>query len=730
MASIVLKTFKGGNVSPLNDAIMWQTAIPGAGIFKGCDITAARGNVLHISQGYGIIKGRFFEVYENEISVNLAETGQTLNGRLYIHMDLSNADEPIKILAETGETLSNLLMDANVNYNNSSFDMELATFKVNASAVIDLTQVFPSVQGGASGGGGNGSAGIMRDTAYEEGDIVTCANAPGWCILVCTQRGATAIAEPVGYTQIRKGGDMVLDGTCVFTARDLIAELDNITLLQDDVSEMADEIAALKSDTDAVVIKLMSLAEYKALGTYEQNTIYYCYNNATSRQITAIYLGEHTVYATGITVNYHIDTDTTITKTSSLSNDAVSEAPAATLPGFTFVGWRADNSPDKTVLTSKIIDSENTLDLYAVFKREIEIGMLDNGATLIEGESDDETFTDMLYYNNGNALSEGITIPECPYEWEGKTFCGWNTDSISDPTYEPGEIGRFTDDGYLFPMFIDTVYDFPYTGTYVPFRIPATGIYEFEFYGAAGADCKQTINNEVLTGKGGKGGHVRAYKKMKKDDLIYIFNGSHPAENQTYCSANGGGNGQSYTSQQFYGAAGGGASHVALYGNTLGYSTTGTYANQSLDYSHRENILLVAGGGGGGGISGRDIANTDPLLNATIGGHDGGAGGGDRGGDGSAGALGGRQVSTGSTENYNFGKAQNYTGSNQGYSGGGGGWFGGNAGRNGNSGAGGSGYVGGMPSFTFKKKYYRAINEAGKNDGNGYGYIRYVKCAL
>ena len=98
MASIVLKTFKGGNVSPLNDAIMWQTAIPGAGIFKGCEVTAARGNILHISQGYGIIKGRFFEVYENEVSVNLAETGQTLNGRVYIHMDLSESGDKTGIV--------------------------------------------------------------------------------------------------------------------------------------------------------------------------------------------------------------------------------------------------------------------------------------------------------------------------------------------------------------------------------------------------------------------------------------------------------------------------------------------------------------------------------------------------------------------------------------------------------------------------------------------------------
>lgn len=722
MANIVLKTFKGGNISPLNDAIMWQTAIPGAGIFKGCEVTAARGNILHISQGYGIIKGRFFEMYENEQTVQLAETGHTLQGRVYLHMDLSNADEPIKIIAETGESFSTLLMDTNVNYNNSSYDLQLATFKVDAAGIVDLTQVFPSVQGGSGGGGGNGSAGVMRDTAYEEGDIVTCGNAPGWCILVCTQRGATAIAEPIGYTQITKGGDKVLDGTCVFTARDLFGELDNISALQDDISEMSDEIEAMKSDSGAVVIKLMSVAEYKALSTYDPNTIYYCYNDATSRQITAIYLGEHTVYATGITVNYHIDSGTTITKVSSLSNDAIAEAPTATLEGYTFVGWRADNSPDKNVLTSKIIDSEAAVNLYAVFKRPIEITMLDNGATLIEGE-EEETLEDMLYYNNGRGLSEGITIPDCPYEWEGKSFCGWNTDSVSDPTYEPGQKGQFTDDCYLFPMFIDTVYDFPYTGTYTPFRIPATGIYEFECYGGCGGDVSATLDSKTYSAKGGKGGHVKAYKKMNKNDLIYIYNGGKAVN--TTAGANGGAYGKTY--QKAYGAGGGGATHIALYQGNLG-SGSGT---TGLNYTYRQNILLVAGGGGGAGLCFQNSPNAQyPQQSYIEGGHDGGHGGGDRGGDGSAGALGGRQSSTGSSESQNFGMAPTIPSSSYGYSGGGGGWFGGNYGQYGNSGAGGSGYVGGMPSFTFRKKYFRAINEAGKNDGNGYTTIKYVECAL
>lgn len=730
--SIVLKTFRGGNVTPQNDAIIYQTVIPGAGIFKGCEVTCARGNILHISQGFGMIKGRFFEMYENEISVQLAETGQTLDGRLYIHMDLSNADEPIKVIAETGETLPALMMDANVNYNNSAYDLELAAFRVDAGGVLDLTQTFPTVQTGGGFGGGGGT-GIQRDTQYALGDIVSTGNAPGWCSLVCTQTGTTAVAEPIGYTQIKKVGDKVLDGSCVFTARSIFGELDaavgNLTKTAADLGQLKEEFEQSKSDEDAMVFKMMSLEEYAALESYDSATMYYCYAEGKPGQIKAVYLGENVIFATGITVSYHIDTDTVIRQTAALSNDMVADAPTAALDGYTFVGWREDSAPSKNVLSKKILDSEEDVDLYAVFKRPITIGMLDNGAALIDGKETEE-FDDTLYYNNGNAKSEGIIVPECPYEWEGKTFCGWNTDSYSVPTYIPGQKGTFSDDGYLFPMFMDTVYDFPYTGTYVPFTIPADGIYEFELYGAAGGDVSTTVNNEQLTAKGGKGGHVKAYKRMKRGDLIYIYNGGRG--NGTSGGANGGGSGYSYygsNSTRHYGAGGGGATHVALCPNQLGYSQTGTYASKSLNYANRQNILLVAGGGGGGGISGSAYTgNSNPTQNYTIGAHDGGDGGGDRGGDGSSGVQGGRQVSTGSSEDTNFGKGASYSGSSSTYSGGGGGWFGGNYGSNGSSGAGGSGYVGGMPSFTLDKVYYRAVNEAGKNEGNGYSYIRYVRC--
>ena len=227
--NIVLKTYKGGNVTPQDDAIIYETAIPGSGIFKGCEVTYARGNVLHISQGFGMIRGRFFEVYEMEIDVRLADVGEKLDGRVYIHLDLSNTDEPIKILAQTAAQLPPLDADVNINYNNSSYDLELAVFTVSSAGLNDLTKVFPTLKAGSGGGGGGGET-LTRATSYSVGDAVTAVGAPGWATLVCTQAGTTAAYEPSGYARITKAGDKVLDGTAVFTARNIIGELEVVAI--------------------------------------------------------------------------------------------------------------------------------------------------------------------------------------------------------------------------------------------------------------------------------------------------------------------------------------------------------------------------------------------------------------------------------------------------------------------------------------------------------------------
>lgn len=706
--NIVLKTYKGGNVTPQDDAIIHDVAIATNGIFKGCEVSHARGNVLRVSQGFGMIKGRFFEVYESEIDVQLASAGQTLDGRIYIHMDLSNADEPIMLLAQTAEELPELDMDEDVNYNNSSFDIQLAAFNVSSSEISNLTQTFIKILPGAGGFGGGGGNSLVRNTQYALGDTATVASAPGWVTLVCTQAGTTALAEPTSYATITSVGDSILDGSCVFTARDIFGELDDVTTtlteMDSTVSELSERVEEAMSSSGNLVTKIISLADYKALESYDENCIYLCYEDGNTQKITHIYLGENTIFFDGVTVTYQIDTGEVETKHLDDGADVLANAPKATKEGYDFVGWRKDTEANDKVLTTCAVDEDDDFVLYAVFSKSIEVCMYPNGGTLIEGKTESTLFS-VSYYNNGTEAGAGVTIPDCPYEKDNVSFCGWECNGM---TLKPGKIANFVDGDFIVPQWIDTVYDFPYTGTYAVFKIPADGIYEFEVWGAEGA----TVTNGSNTGAGGLGGHAKGYKRMMKGDIIYVFNGGKPSY-VTSGGINGGGNGNTYSSSKSYGAAGGGATSIMTRSGFLGSSSTGT---QSTNFKNKDTeILIVAGGGGGGGITSAGVENK------------GGDGGGERGEDGSAGDLGGRQISTGSYEYTDFGYAETYSNSSSTYSGGGGGYFGGQCGDAGQSGAGGSGYVGGVAAFTHNKKYYGTVNEAGVNDGDGYAYIRYVE---
>ena len=253
--NIVLKTYRGGSVTPQDDAIIQQTVIGTNGIFKGCNVTYARGNVLSVSQGFGMIKGRFFEVYDCEVGVILNTGSGTLQGRLYIHMDLSNADEPIQLLTETASVLTDLTGDEDVNYNNTAYDLELATFGVTRTGITNLDATFEKITG-ASGSGGASS--LQRSTEYFKGDFVTCKNAPGWVTLYCTTQGVTAATEPLDYLGIAEVGDQVQDGSCVFTARDVVGELD---ILKDLFTDTENSIAGLEGDIEDLREELNLKAE-------------------------------------------------------------------------------------------------------------------------------------------------------------------------------------------------------------------------------------------------------------------------------------------------------------------------------------------------------------------------------------------------------------------------------------------------------------------------------------
>ena len=150
MSNISLVTFAAKTVTPQDDALVYESALGSGGIIYGAEVTIKNANTLHVNAGHGVICGRKFTVYDADIPVALSSSG-TLLGRLYIHLDLSNASDPIELLTETGQTLSPLEQDENVNIVNGIYDINIATFTVSTSTIADLRNVYPKVSYANSG---------------------------------------------------------------------------------------------------------------------------------------------------------------------------------------------------------------------------------------------------------------------------------------------------------------------------------------------------------------------------------------------------------------------------------------------------------------------------------------------------------------------------------------------------------------------------------------------------
>ena len=150
MSNISLVTFAAKTVTPQDDALLYESALGSGGIIYGAEVTIKNANTLHVNTGHGVICGRKFTVYDADIPVALSSSG-TLLGRLYIHLDLSNASDPIELLTETGQTLSPLEQDENVNIVNGIYDINIASFTVSTSTIANLRNVYPKVSYANSG---------------------------------------------------------------------------------------------------------------------------------------------------------------------------------------------------------------------------------------------------------------------------------------------------------------------------------------------------------------------------------------------------------------------------------------------------------------------------------------------------------------------------------------------------------------------------------------------------
>lgn len=251
---------------------------------------------------------------------------------------------------------------------------------------------------------------------------------------------------------------------------------------------------------------------------------------------------------------------------------------------------------------------------------------------------------------------------------------------------------------------------FQYTGGIQTFKAPFSGVYKLEVIGARGG-----IRQGYGTANSGLGGFAEGYMRLEADEVLYVCCGGRGSNGDNlsgltvapggYNGGGAGGYGREWTSGEGwaygYGASGGGATHIARYDGTL----------EEIGAKNIAKILLVAGGGGG------ESEHSGSTNDYTI-----GNGGGQTGSDG-ANCKGGTQ-----TTGYAFGLgmpgANEFGNRMQANGGAGGGLYGGFAHSGTNipyGGAGGSGYIGGVPSFVYKDKTYAPSWKTGYSGANGNG---------
>lgn len=147
-------------------------------------------------------------------------------------------------------------------------------------------------------------------------------------------------------------------------------------------------------------------------------------------------------YSTSQTITYIVDNDTIYTENRLKDTDiTIPETFVPSKPGYTFAGWRSDNSADGDVIDSLIVGT-NDITIYAVFKKAITVSYNGNNST---GGST-ASHTEYIYYNNGNTVNPTIRLASNGFTRTNGTFYRWAVGSRTGTQYtENGSVTLLED---------------------------------------------------------------------------------------------------------------------------------------------------------------------------------------------------------------------------------------------------------------------------------------------
>lgn len=240
---IKLVTFAAQTVTPQDDALIYETALQESGMIYGGVVTIKNANVLHVDAGHGALCGRKFTIEATDVPVPLTASG-SLQGRIYIHMDLSDTGEPISFQVETASSLTPVIQQADVNINSGIYEINLATFIVDTSTISNLVNVAPFIDIEPDSGfnaqsnnpvqnkvitkavGVPETIGGLASQEYNIGDTLVATDGQFYDVIAHISPNATIVLN----------GNVTLGGNIVDLINSLNSQISNIAKQLDDIT--------------------------------------------------------------------------------------------------------------------------------------------------------------------------------------------------------------------------------------------------------------------------------------------------------------------------------------------------------------------------------------------------------------------------------------------------------------------------------------------------------------
>ena len=176
--AITNTTFAGQTMTPQDFAILVESLMPNVPSKKlyGCKVNGS-GATITISDGWAVIRGRIIKITATTKTITLPSSG-SIQGLVYIIVDLANVTTPADFVIATGTTMPSLPSDtANFNENTGKAYLELGSFSASTSAITSVSNV-----GASSDSSSTVQSGyiIMEGGLHLEWGTIRCKRANNW----------------------------------------------------------------------------------------------------------------------------------------------------------------------------------------------------------------------------------------------------------------------------------------------------------------------------------------------------------------------------------------------------------------------------------------------------------------------------------------------------------------------------------------------------------------------